>query len=80
MLEPFLEVCEHKITESRAIGRRKRLLWMWKIGAQKLFLGLKFSFAQAKTEEKTLSGDWAPSRVWKKTHSICIESYHRKQI
>lgn len=38
------------------------------------------SFAQAKTEEKTLSGDWAPSWVRKKTHSICIESYHRKQI
>lgn len=43
MLEPFLEVCEHKITESRAIGRRKRLLWMWKIGARKLFLRLKFT-------------------------------------
>lgn len=43
MLEPFLEVCEHKITESRAIDRRKRLLWMWKIGARKLFLQLKFT-------------------------------------
>lgn len=38
-----MDVCEHKISESRAIGRRKRLLWVWKIGAQKLLLRLKFT-------------------------------------
>lgn len=43
------------------------------VDMEKLSLWLKLAVLQ--NQERALSGDWASSWVWVKTHSICIASY-----